>query len=657
MSGFALLSIGSRAMAANYVALQTTGHNIANAGVEGYSRQRVETATAAARFTASGNIGTGVDVQTVTRAHDQFLTREAANAKALAGMDETRLESLRRLEEVFRPGEQGIGHAAGQFLNSMVDVASRPSDLASRQVALARAGEVAERFRMAGSQLDALQADVDISLQDAVTRANALVKGIGELNAAILAAAQGQPPNDLLDARDRQISELSGIVQVKTLQALDGSTAVYFAGGVALVQGGKSATLRVVPDEGDPNRLAIEADENGVKREIDPLALGGGSVAGLMRFQNEDLLNARLTLGQMAAAMAGVVNEQQSLGLDLHTPAGRGAALFDIGEPVVQPGPDNARLPDGAYAATVTLEVAEPRLLKASEYLLSADTDNGGWKVERLSDGTVFTGVVSGSEFDGLRIDLGASPPALTDRFLLQPVTYAAGKLQRSIEDPRSLAAAALLTADVGADNQGTGAVTRLRLTSPDIDPALDAEVVFTGASSVELRERAGGAVLATGTWARGQPVAWDGDDKRVTGFDLWLDGQPQVGDVFTLAPTSHVERNNTNALAFVELRDTRFIGQSVGGDGEPTGGSTLVEAWTRALADTGVRVQAAGAASEISKAVSQQAEGRRASQAGVNLDEEAARLIQYQQSYQAAAKVLQVAQAVFDTLMQTAAR
>jgi flagellar hook-associated protein 1 FlgK len=116
------------------------------------------------------------------------------------------------------------------------------------------------------------------------------------------------------------------------------------------------------------------------------------------------------------------------------------------------------------------------------------------------------------------------------------------------------------------------------------------------------------------------------------------------------------VERNNTNALAFAELRDARFIGQVAGSSGKSEGGSTVVEAWTRALADTGVRVQAADAAAQISTAVADQAETRRAAQAGVNLDEEAARLIQYQQSYQAAAKVLQVAQTVFDTLMQTAA-
>jgi flagellar hook-associated protein 1 FlgK len=655
MSGFALLSIGSRAMAANYVALQTTGHNIANAGVEGYSRQRVETATASARATASGSIGNGVDVQTVTRAHDQFLTREAANAKALAGQDASRLESLRRLEEVFRPGEQGIGHASSEFLNAMVDVASRPAELAARQVALARAGEVADRFRLAGTQLDALQGDVDISIKDAVTRANALVKGIAELNASILAAGREQPPNDLLDARDRQVSQLSEILQVKTLQADDGSTSVFFAGGVALVQGGKSATLRAVADENDANRLALEVDENGATRSIDSLEVGGGSIAGWLRFQNDDLLNARTTLGQMAAALAGVVNEQQSLGLDLRTPAGRGAPLFDIGAPVVQPGQDNQRDAAGVFVAEVTLEVMEPRLLKASEYALSVDPDTGAWQAERLSDGMVFSGLDTGSEFDGLKLDLGAVPPASSDRFLLQPVTYAAGSLRRAMADPRALAAAALLTADVGADNQGTGAIARLRLNSPDIDPALDAEVVFTSPATVELRDRDSGALLANGSWSRGAPVAWEGDDESLTGFDLWLDGQPATGDVFTVAPTVHVERNNTNALAFAELRDARFIGQAEDADGELQGGSTVVESWTRALADTGVRVQAAGAAAEISGSIAEQAETRRAAQSGVNLDEEAARLIQYQQSYQAAAKVLQVAQSVFDTLMQVA--
>ena len=101
MSAGSLLSIGTRAMFANYAALQTTGHNIANANVEGYSRQRVELQTAQGEFTGAGFFGKGVDVATVSRAHDEFLTREAALSRSQAAADAARAEQLSRLEAVF----------------------------------------------------------------------------------------------------------------------------------------------------------------------------------------------------------------------------------------------------------------------------------------------------------------------------------------------------------------------------------------------------------------------------------------------------------------------------------------------------------------------------------------------------------------------------
>jgi flagellar hook-associated protein 1 FlgK len=112
-------------------------------------------------------------------------------------------------------------------------------------------------------------------------------------------------------------------------------------------------------------------------------------------------------------------------------------------------------------------------------------------------------------------------------------------------------------------------------------------------------------------------------------------------------AATQNVAGDNTNALAMLALQDGKLV----------NGLATFNDAWVNAAADIGVRVQSATTGSQLSAAVADQAEQARSSQAGVNLDEEAARLIQYQQSYQAAAKVLQVAQAVFDTLLQTAAR
>jgi flagellar hook-associated protein 1 FlgK len=115
---------------------------------------------------------------------------------------------------------------------------------------------------------------------------------------------------------------------------------------------------------------------------------------------------------------------------------------------------------------------------------------------------------------------------------------------------------------------------------------------------------------------------------------------------VFTVAQTQYPAASNGNALALAALRDERFVG-----------GETITDAYASVMAGVGVGVQSARTAADVSGSVAAQARERVSSQTGVNLDEEAARLIQFQQSYQAAAKVLQVAQSVFDTLLQTTGR
>src|SRR4249920_1923259 len=100
-----LMTIGTRAMFANMAALTTTGHNISNANVAGYSRQTVNFETSQGQFTGAGFFGRGVDVQNVERAHDAFLTREAQLTGSLASMDDTRLTQLKQLQKLFGTGE------------------------------------------------------------------------------------------------------------------------------------------------------------------------------------------------------------------------------------------------------------------------------------------------------------------------------------------------------------------------------------------------------------------------------------------------------------------------------------------------------------------------------------------------------------------------
>jgi flagellar hook-associated protein 1 FlgK len=213
------------------------------------------------------------------------------------------------------------------------------------------------------------------------------------------------------------------------------------------------------------------------------------------------------------------------------------------------------------------------------------------------------------------------------------------------------VAAALPVQASVGVDNTGTATVDQLRMTDGTVDPNLTATVTFsdeTGAYTWELRDRSTGALASSGTgqWTAGEPI-------ELNGFALELNGVPATGDTVTVDKTLFPATNNGNALAQSHLADEQFVGRTLDANGNYLAGTTVTDAYADTMADVGVRVQSARVASEISNASSTQATEQLASKTGVNLDEEAARLIQYQQGYQAAAKVLQVAQAVFDTMLQ----
>jgi flagellar hook-associated protein 1 FlgK len=655
VSASALFSLGSKAMTASYSALATTGHNISNANVRGYSRQQVELATAEGQFSGAGFYGKGVDVTTVTRAHDAFLTREAATASSLAAMDASRLEMLRQLESVFPTGEQGVGHAAGEFLNAMVDLSARPGDAATRQVVLARAQEVADRFAAAGAQLDVLQQEVQESLKANVAQVNQLASSIAELNQRIASVlGLGHSPNDLLDQRDQALADLSTKLQLSTVQADDGSLTVFIAGGQRLVLGTQAQPLTVEVDPTDATRSALGLSDSGFVRLLQQQELGGGTITGLLRFQNDDLVDARTQLGQLAAALSGKVNEQQGLGLDMSDPPGSGAPIFAVGPAVAVPNAHNAVNGAGQFVGQVSLSVTDPTQLQASEYALRADLGGapGVWQLTRLQDGLVRS-IASGDVIDGLRIDIGPGLPAASDRYLLQPVTRAANGMQRVLDDVRGLAAASPLSASTPATNAGTGSVAALRVVSPGADPDLTATLSFTSDSgdySWELRDRVTNALQSSGvgTWTAGTPIA-------LNGFELELNGVPRSGDAFSVGKTLYPASNNSNALAFTALRDADLVGRRPLSSGGVGGGSSITDAYAAAMANIGVRVQGAQSTADISGAVAAQAEASRSAKSGVNLDEEAARLIQYQQSYQAAAKILQIAQSIFDTLLDAA--
>ena len=144
-----ILNIGTQALNANLVALQTIGNNIANVNTAGYSRQSVIQTTVAGQYTGAGYIGKGVAVETIQRNYDQFLTRQSTLATATQASDQTRSDYLAQLSSIFQGGTDGIGQSINDMLNSFSDVASTPTDLTARTVALTRIDETTRRMRAA----------------------------------------------------------------------------------------------------------------------------------------------------------------------------------------------------------------------------------------------------------------------------------------------------------------------------------------------------------------------------------------------------------------------------------------------------------------------------------------------------------------------------
>jgi flagellar hook-associated protein 1 FlgK len=480
-----VLNIATRALLANQTVLQTTGNNIANVNTPGYSRQTAVLQTIEGQYSGSGYIGKGVDVLTIQRNYSQFLTRQSALASATSAGDTTRSDKLKQLESIFPGGTSGLGAAVNDMLNAFSDVASAPTDLTARTVALTRVSETASRMRSASQSLDDLQLGVKQEIAQKVDSINTLAKSIANVNDRIARAqGSGQSPNDLLDQRDQLIRDLNQYVQTSSIPATDGTVGIFLAGSQALVLGSTAASLTTTSDDyNDPLKTKVALLRTGQSIIMDENMLGGGSVSGLLKFQNTDLAEGRNLLGRLTLAISTSMNDQHKLGLDLDGKLGGNLftpTVFGSGN-ILQPAAP-ATL-NSITAGTLTLATGDVTKFAASDYVVNFSTATTG-SVTRLSDGisTAFqftpgnasqdgsflfsnpaTGNYDVSQVDGLKLgSVLGSAPAAGDRFLLKPFSTSASNISAEFSTPRALAVASPIAGKMGTTNTGSLQLTSL---------------------------------------------------------------------------------------------------------------------------------------------------------------------------------------------------
>lgn len=651
-----ILSSGARSLLANQMALQTAGNNIANVNTAGYSRQKLVLQTVEGQFSGGGYIGNGVTVQTIQRNINEFLTRQATLASSTDFSDSKRFDMLQQLQGLFETGQGGLGAAISDMLNAFSDVATAPTDLTARTVVLTRIDETAARMRATSQRLDEMVTGIGQELSQKVTAVNSLTASIAQVNAEIIrSSGNGQPPNDLLDRRDQLIRDLNQYVQTTSIPSDDGSISLFIGGSQSIVLGATSTPVTIVRDDyGDNQKSKLAITRDGRTFTLDENSLGGGEVSGLLRFQNTDLVEARNLLGRLTLSVTTTMNSQHALGLDLDGNVGGNLFSPTVFGPlnIREPSPP-AALNTGAMTGALgpTLAISDVTRLVPSDYEMLFSGPGTG-TITRRSDGMVTTfpqvpapapapaGLIA--RIDGLDfIDPFSAGSNAGDRFLFKPFATSASTISSVFSTPRALAVASPVSGAMGAGNSGSLQQVALVARSNPV-AATPVVLTFTGPNSYTRSDEAP-PNATTFTFTPGQPIEGTTPATApLTEWSLTLQGTPAVGDTFTVGPNAYPQFNAGNASAMMGLRDLNLF------DGGP-----LTDGYAGLISQIGIRTQSAQYAASVSSSIAANLEKSRTGISGVNLDEEAASLLQYQQAYQASAKMIQIAQSIFDTLIQ----
>lgn len=625
-----ILNTSLTGMLAFQRALAVTSNNIANVNTPGYSRQIAEFSTRIGTGTGNRYVGGGTQVSSIRRIYDNMLGQQLQSSTT-AQVRFSTLDTLAgRIDILLADANTGLNTSLQSFFNATQDLSSDPASISTRQVLIGEATSVASRFEGLGEQLGQIENEVNVRMRNSVAEVNRLADSIAKINGQISRlSAGGQTPNDLLDARERLVLELSAQVTVSTTTQNDGTMSVFIGSGQPLVVSNDAQMLGVRGSEFDPTRMTVVYAGAGSVSPLDS-SMSGGVLGGLLEFRSRMLDPAIQSLGQTAVAFVSQFNEQQQSGMDLR--GNLGGEFFAIDPPRVLYSSGNS----GSGTATAT--VANLADYTGANYVL--DFDGANYSLTREDSGEVFALSGSGSAADpfvaeGIEIVV-AGAPAAGDRLMIRTGQDAATSIRNLISDPQSIAMAAPTRSSASFGNTGSATISAAAV-SDRTDPALlsSAVIQFTSPSTYTIN-------------GAGNFNYIDGDPITVNGSSFAISGAPAIGDQFTLEPNYGASGDNSNGRLLTDIQARGLL------DG---GTISINENYGRLVSGVASTTNQIRANLDTQNVLLRNIEDAMLANSGVNLDEEAARLIQYQQAYQAAAQIVSVAQSLFDTLLNATRR
>jgi len=641
--------IGASGIEAATLAMQTVSTNTANANTPGYNVENVDQVELPGVGIAPGN---GTEVTSVQRVFDQFVYQaivQATAANEAAQVAQTNSQNLAAAFPVASGGSGGLSASISSFFAAANTLSQSPSSVPDQTAFLGAAQALAGEFNSVAGQVASGLASLNGQLTASVQQINALTAQIAGLNQQIAQQSSGNPPNALLDQRDQLVQQLAQQVGVTVLQGANGTVDIDTNSGAALVDGANSYQLAATSGSYGDGTIDITYVPTGQDLTA---GLAGGTLGGLLLSRTQ-LTQTEDSVGALAAGLAAAVNTQQSFGLDASGQLGQ--ALFSVAGPSVYAASGNQG------SGTLSAAITDPGAFAAADFVITKTS--GGFEATDVATGqTTDLGSGPALSLDGLTITVSGSV-ATGNSFKLEPTATAASTLQVTTSDPAAIATAAAYVVTPGTlgtsgavtdNNQGnvtasiggpvtSGAVPADAVLVPASAFGQNLTIVFTSATNFDI-ETSTGSVLASGSVSAGAgaviALAFPSPAPAGSAETVSLSaGTAVTGDSFTLTPGGAGSSGNIAALA--ALANQPVIG-----------GQSLGDAYATLVTTVGNYGQDAQTASTAASGVLTLAQQNQQSISGVNLDQQAADLVAYQQAYQASAQVIASAQSLFTDLI-----
>jgi flagellar hook-associated protein 1 FlgK len=620
-STFGGIELGKRGLIATTEGLQTVGHNMSNASVEGYSRQRVQMAATSPlyepqlnREETPGQIGQGVDVTRIERIKDMLLEGRIVSEQNVQGYWESRDKYVLMMEQVYNePTDHSVRALMDQFWSSWQDLSLNPTELASRRSVLEKGNALVDGIHARYQSLISIRDMVEGDVQGTVKQVNAITSQIADLNKQIVKSqALGDNPNDLLDRRDLLVGELSTLVDITVRYNDPAGEFVVTTGGMHLVQGGHHEEIALLADKSNEGYSVPVWDDT-----RQPVGVRGGKLAALLGLRDGDARQEIQSLDLLAVNFTDLVNEvhRQGYGLD-----GQKGGDFFVQRPFITnvAGNYDSR-GDGVIDSTWVFRVTGSNRLSAKEQI-----------------GLAGTITLPGQQGD-VRIDYH---PTDTVEDLVTRINLSGAEVVARLNSEGKLSLKATPTADTG---------------NPDfvIRGLEDSGQFLVGYSGVLKASGAAGAY----TWRKPDAVQGlrtnDGTQYAVAPLSHpagWIEVSPKLlqnpGSIAAASGAGGVSEgvgDGTAALAIAQLRTTPVM---VGAT------STFDSYFADRVAGIGLKGEEANRSLDTTKLVMKDLTDLRESLSGVNVDEELTTMLTYQNGYAAIARFITTFNSLLDTII-----